>query len=449
MQYNLKLLIRFVYYSFFKSRGTNYRVTWKRAYKGFIFFVIYGTTELFTWIGYLADEIFFPAYRRQVIQEPVFIIGNYRSGTTFLQRVISMDQENFCSMLTWEIVFASSITQRKIVWAIKALDTRLGKPLQRLLASIEKGTLEKVRFHKIGLREPEEDEYLFLHNFSTFGLWLYSIPWDLLKPYMRFDEEIAEEERDAIMMFYKRSLQRHFFAHGDQNHRLFSKNPAFTPKIKSILKHFPDARFINLVRNPLEMLPSHMNLLSYGWHVLADPAEEFFYLDESIEMAQHWYQYPLDVLSDLPEEQHILVNYDDLVSNPEQTVRRIYKQFNISITADFEEKLSQEVSKSRQHKGNSYTLKRMQISPDRILTEFEKVFSRFGFDPLGGKEEIFEFISVAEPVDPRNHIGLLKRLRHRIPWRRALPRVRRSVKFASSQMERTKMVDSQRQDIIK
>ena len=39
-----------------------------------------------------------------------------------------------------------------------------------------------------------------------------------------------------------------------------AKNPAFSPKIATLMEFFPDARIIYLVRNPLDMLPSTISM---------------------------------------------------------------------------------------------------------------------------------------------------------------------------------------------
>jgi hypothetical protein len=41
------------------------------------------------------DKVFFPRYRKTQIKNPVFIVGNARSGTTLFQRLLSADEDNF------------------------------------------------------------------------------------------------------------------------------------------------------------------------------------------------------------------------------------------------------------------------------------------------------------------------------------------------------------------
>ena len=57
-----------------------------------LFYPIWGCILLFAWTGFIADEIFFPGYRKQPVEKPLFIVSNFRSGSTFVQRTLARDQ---------------------------------------------------------------------------------------------------------------------------------------------------------------------------------------------------------------------------------------------------------------------------------------------------------------------------------------------------------------------
>jgi len=250
--FNLKAFIRFLYKSLFKSKGTNYRLTPKRAGLLALAFVIYSLVESMIWLGFLCDEILFPGYREVRIKEPVYIVGNPRSGTTFLQRLLAKDEEMFSTMRTWEMLLAPSVTMRRLFGALSRLDRRLGSPLHRALGMLEESWQEDNVVHRIALRAPEEDEYLLVHIFSTLKIWLYVAMLDEAERYTYFDSRMPEEEKERIMTFYARCLQRHLYAHGetgtepsDAKHYL-AKNPHFSPMIDTLY----------------ELLPGHQNHLS-------------------------------------------------------------------------------------------------------------------------------------------------------------------------------------------
>ena len=57
-----------------------------------------------TCLWYL-DEILFVSYQQTKVTEPLFLLGQPRSGTTKFQDTLAADEEEFCSMLLWEMRF--------------------------------------------------------------------------------------------------------------------------------------------------------------------------------------------------------------------------------------------------------------------------------------------------------------------------------------------------------
>lgn len=391
MTFNFKNFARFTWLALFRSKGTHYRLTPKRIGVLAIFYAFFSVLETVTWACFLLDEVFFAGYRREKIEQPVFIVGNPRSGTTFLQRLLAKDTELFSCMRMWEILFAPSITQRKILSALAALDRRVGSPLHRRLAAREEKWREEHVAHRMALRAPEEDQYLFFHIWSTLAVWLFSAILDGAETYIYFDAEMPRTEKERIMTFYRHCIQRHLHAHDASHKHYLSKNPSSTPKVDTLFEFFPDAKIIYLVRNPLEMIPSYVSVMDYTWRIFADPLEEYGARDHVLDMAHHWYTYPLQRLERAPQESYIVVNFNDLVSNTEQTVAEIYTCFGLEIDPAFAQVLRKETHRARLHESkHEYSLGEMGLSRQQIVAEYEDIFDRFGFDEgseVGGKDE--------------------------------------------------------------
>jgi hypothetical protein len=386
MAFNFRGLLRFTYKSLFKSRGTNYRLTTKRVGLLLIAYPIYFLVELVTWLGLLLDEVFFPGYRDVEIRQPVYIVGNPRSGTTFLQRLLARDEETFNSMRTWEMLLAPSITMRKIFWALSRLDRRLGGPLHRLLGMLEESWQEDNVVHRIAIRAPEEDEYLLVHIFSTLKIWLYAAMVDEAAPYTYFDSRMPEEEKRRILGFYKGCIQRHLYAHGDSDKHYLAKNPHFSPMVDALYNTLPDAKIIYLARNPLDMIPSYISLKEDEWHLLGSPVEKYGSREYILDMAEHWYTYPLGRLEQAPQDSTIVVNFNDLVENARQIVREIYDRFGLELGPAFDEILQQAAERARDHESeHEYSLREMGLTREEIVTRYRPVFERFGFETRDGQ----------------------------------------------------------------
>ena len=388
--FNFRSFGRFLYKSLFKSRGTNYRLTPKRAGLLVLAFVVYSLVELMTWAGFLADEILFRDYHNVSIEEPIYIVGNPRSGTTFLQRLLARDQETFISMRTWEMLLAPSITMRKVFWALSALDDRVGNPLARLLGMLEEGWQEDNVVHRIALRAPEEDEYLLIHIFSTLKIWLYVAMLDEAERYTYFDSQMPEEDKERIMTFYTHCLRRHLYAHSDgeavrstPKHYL-AKNPHFSPMVDTLYDWFPDVKIIYLARNPLDMIPSYISLKEDEWRLLGNPVEAHGSREYVLDMAQHWYSYPLERLDRAPRNSAIVVNFNDMVRDARGVVTEIYERFGLELSPTFDETLRRATERARNHESeHDYSLQEMGLTPEQLLNEYRQVFERFDFDTRG------------------------------------------------------------------
>mgnify|MGYP002063100052 CR=1 FL=1 len=128
--------------------------------------------------------------------------------------------------------------------------------------------------HRVSLRAPEEDDYLLLHLWSALTVGLSSGVLEEALPYARFDTDLPDHRKKRIMAFYRRCLQRHLYAHDAGGRRYLAKNPALTPKIDTVLRRFPGARIILLVRSPLEMVPSFVNMMHFSYRVMGAPGQD-------------------------------------------------------------------------------------------------------------------------------------------------------------------------------
>ena len=416
MSFNFKLFFRIAYHSLFKTRNTHHRLTPKRIVLMAVFFTLYPLVELFNFFCFWLDNLFYPAHRQQEIHKPIFIVGNPRSGTTLLHRMMARDQESFTSLATWEILLAPAIIQRKFIWALAAFDRHIGHPLHHLVDWIERA-IPGPNAHKMGLSEPEEDEYLLAHNFTTLILWTVFPMREVLIDYFYFDERLAPEIQKKSMDFYHASIQRHLYAHGG-NKTLLSKNPSFTTRIQALQTWFPDARIISTNRNPLEMVPSLMSWMSAGWHTFCDPLEKYLFRDDVLSLTHYYYWYPLELLHDSPVNRYAIVRYDDLTADPEKVITGIYQQLEIEMCPAYAETLEAASEKARRFRSrHNYSLNDIGISREEILLHFEDIFEFFDFDEEAAGEQQVAVESRKERRLRRKQMRRARRARRGLTYR--------------------------------
>ena len=110
-------------------------------------------------IGLFIDKIFYKIARDPKLENPIVIVGNPRSGTTFLQRYLINSGIGSGSEL-WQLIYPSLVLQKII------------KPLLPILEKISPARHHSTVAHKTSLTSVETDDVgLFFRYFD--GLFLY------------------------------------------------------------------------------------------------------------------------------------------------------------------------------------------------------------------------------------------------------------------------------------
>lgn len=378
MYFNFRIYFRLLYVLFFKQKKLP-----EPHRRGILFclmfFTLFPLVELFNTICFLLDDLFFPGYRKVKIAQPVFVIGSPRSGTTVLHRVMAKDEEQFFYFYTWEIIFPA-LTQKKVMALLGRLDRAFGEPIRQLINRIESKQFHDFeRMHKVGLFLPEEDDKLFIHVLASTDLaWFF--PFAQFDNFARLDIAVPAKEQEQMMKFYLECLKRQAYFKGGKQ-RLLSKNPFFSGKIENLLKYFPDCKIIYMVRNPLNVVPSALNMAREIARSTSglEPGNDLE--ENAYEALKFFYTYPLERLAKMSEETYMAVNYEDLIHEPKRVIESIYKRLNIELTSAFQEVLIKEDARMKAHKStHKYSLDDCQITRGQIISDLKGIFDRFGFD---------------------------------------------------------------------
>lgn len=376
MYFDLRTFLRAAYLSLFRSERSPAPLTFQRGLFLVFFFLLFPVVPLTNALCFWLDRIFYPEWKHVRIARPVFIVGNPRSGTTFIHRIMALDEERFFCFKTWEIIFPAVIQKR----FFRKLDRWTGHVLRRLLLRMEQRIFRDFnKMHPVSLFAPEEDDYLFLHIFSAHDLvWLF--PFEEMSRFLRFDEQLKASEKRRIMGFYRDCIKRQacYRSHAGA---LLSKAPASSARIATLVEQFPDCKIIYMVRNPLEVIPSMINLAHEVWKRMTGMGKGFPLQDEIYSALKYYYEYPLALLKKLSDDRYCIVTYEDLTRNPAETVKVVYERLGIPLTASFLSALQEEDTKARSYQsGHRYSLDQTHIKREKIVEDLGKVFDEFGFE---------------------------------------------------------------------
>lgn len=343
--------------------------------------LVYLLLELVLGVFLALDHLFFPRFRRTEVKAPIFIVGNPRSGTTHLHRLMALDEQQFTTYLAHEIFFPALTLQAVFGW-LDRIDPYLGSPFRRLRERFEARVFApRDALHRIRFNEPEEDDQVTIHKFASPIFFAAFNKSQALAKLLRFDE-LPEALRHDIVAFYKACLQRHMYRVG-RDRTLLSKNPTFPAKLRSIKEAFPDARFIYILRNPAVTVASTYSMLASArkrWRA-AEPSPE--QRQRLLDTMGYMYRHAFEELQDLPASRCCIVEYEKLVSDPYGLVRQIYESLGLNWSPTFEERLREATQEAKRYRSRHiYSLAPLGVTPEYFRQELPFIYERFQFQEI-------------------------------------------------------------------
>jgi len=310
----------------------------------------------------LLDRLVVLIKSRKLVQdeEPVFIIGHWRSGTTYLHYLMAKDE--YFGYLSLYQAFLTNIT------------TIGGKLFKECFKPLVPGKRPQDNI-EVDIDVPAEEENAistFAFESASHSFW-FPKNEKYFKNYALFEDE-TEETFNRWKKSYKRLMTKVAIAFPGR--KPLMKNPHNSGRIPQLLKLYPNAKFIHIYRNPLKVLPS--THLMYDKVVttqfLQDFTEEelqnkiFYYYKSSVTKL-------LEDIKKIPKQNLYHLKFEDFELNPLSELEAVYKQFRFERFDKVLPIFQEYVNSKKSYKKNSH--RESPISTDRILTE-----CAFAFDAL-------------------------------------------------------------------
>ncbi|NET32524.1 MAG: sulfotransferase [Cyanothece sp. SIO1E1] len=330
------------------------------------------------WLVRWLDPVLFSRYRQQQIEAPVYIISNPRSGTTFLHRLLALD-ERFTTTKLYHTIFPAVAFYKFFDWLGK-LDRRLHHPLTQFINWMDRqGFKGWEGIHKTQLNSEEEEEQLFVYTLLSPVIFLL-FPFPEALPAASWVDELPAKIRQPLMNYYQDCLQRHLYATGSDK-TLLIKNTTMGGRLWFTRELFPDLRIVHVIRHPYESLPSFLSMNAVAWHQFVPQARHNPKTSQAVAQlyCQYYRQYRA-LKESLPRAQVIEVHYEALVNDPKGTIEHIYRALGLSMTAAYAAKLQAETERSRTYKSrHQYSLQEFGLSAEMIYEQMPDLFEAYGF----------------------------------------------------------------------
>lgn len=326
------------------------------------------------------DEIIFPSYKKTIIKQPVFILGNPRSGTTFLHRLLCLDEQRYVTMKLYHTIIPA-VSFYKLIDFFAYVDGKIGGFGNALVNRVDSIFFAKwENIHPTGFNETEEDEGFYIFTFLTVAVCLLC-PYMQHFQYLTIIDNLHNTTKNKLKNYYKSSIQRLVYATG--THKiLLNKNVISTGRLNIMLTIFPDAQLVYLVRDPKEAIPSFVSMFSVSWPFLSPELKDNIPAHKVLgKVAVEFYKHFHRQKEKINEANLLTLTYNELVKDPQATVLKIYEYFNLPVNDGFVKNLALDLKNSTHKAGtHKYSLEQYGFTETEIESELKMIYDSFQFD---------------------------------------------------------------------
>lgn len=317
------------------------------------------TVSYFSVLNSLIGGIQSLIYRKKIARyklpaPPIFIVGHWRSGTTFLHDLISLD-DNFTYPSTLQCFLPNQFL----------VTGKLFLKLDRLLIP-EKRPQDNVT---TSFRKPQEDEFAIFNMGHHSPYLRMAFPNGPLidNDYLTLEnlsEDQVKEWQKVLVKFVK------MVSYQQPGKPVVLKSPPHIGRVKFLAEAFPGAKFIHISRDPYSLIPSTVRLWQSLDYIQGfnrpryDLAWLYNYIGDTFETLYEAFERQRE---EVDAEQLIDVRYEELVADTPAVIRSIYERLDLG---DFDTRIAEPLAEYLESQ------KSYQVNQHELPAELEEMIEK-------------------------------------------------------------------------
>ena len=259
-------------------------------------------------------------YERKIRKFPldkiIFVIGHWRSGTTHLQHLLSLD-ENHTTSSVYQFLFADNFI----------LTEKWLKPPLNFLCRIFKIPYSFQRM-PLDLNLPGELEsamcgFCSMHSYA----WGHIFPKNCMYWMNKYLFDPKKNDLENWLDDYEFLIKKFSYASGEKI--MIVKSPGDTARILALSQRFPNSKFIHISRNKKEVITS----TSYFWEVIQKEISfQKINQEEINQIIDSTYEDLIKKFNDQKHKAHnrvIEIEFEKLIKNPIEEISKIYSIYDL------------------------------------------------------------------------------------------------------------------------
>lgn len=274
-------------------------------------------------------------------KDPVFIIGHWRTGSTFLHQLMNLNEN----------LAAPTLFQTSQPNGFKSAYNYF-RPIMKLLLTKTR-PFDQMKYN---MDEPQEDEFALVRLIGyspMLGLVFPEKYSFFLKKYKSFLPETSEGLADwekQTRWFYTR------IAWNSQK-QLVLKNPFHSFRIKKLVEMYPNAKFIHIYRNPLDVVPSTVRM----WSIVGSQnTMNRFWKNPEISDVSELLKLLLDKVEQdkslIPAGAYTEIRFEELEKDAVGTLKKAYENISLEFSEAYKQRILEYLKEIRDYEKSYYSL---------------------------------------------------------------------------------------------
>ena len=300
----------------------------------------------------------------QIDHDPLFILGHWRSGTTYLHNVLSCDPQ-----------FGFFTTFQAYLPGVFLGSERLLKPL------VSSSIPDKRPMDDVGMdaEYPQEDQYAVgaMTPFSYYHGWCYPRNMEKYNQFVLMDKVVSDRDVQLWKQNYLYLIKKATFASNGK--QLVLKNQDNTSKVRLLLELFPNAKFLLIQRNPIDLYYSmvkFMRIVIPRYCVQNPPS--FSEVEASMmSLYARMFRKYLKERVLIPKGNLVELRYEDFIANPLGMLESIYQSLGLSGFPQAKPQFLQYIDSQKDVVGGSYAIDESVIT--RVKNHWDFVMKEFQY----------------------------------------------------------------------
>lgn len=319
--------------------------------------------SIFNSLAYKNEKKYEPEIlKTNLVQDPVFIIGHWRSGTTFLHNLLSQN-EQFGYANIFEIRNPHTFISRQNLFELRKKQHQpQARPTDNVL---------------IDFSSPAEEEFgvAIISKMSPLYGWVFPKNEEYYEKFSTF-LTASEEQREQWKKSFHFFMQKLTFLHKKP---LLLKSPLNTGRIKMLLELYPKAKFIHIHRNPYTVFQSTLKMYKTTLARSAFQKRDHSTITQRIlERYTETYNAFFSQKEAIPSGNYIDIAFEDLEHNPLAVLKSIYSVLQLDGYSAIEQKTIDYIDTLKGYIKNKHLHLENDIKK-RIFREWERSFTEWKY----------------------------------------------------------------------